>query len=56
VFGKRNEGFAIPLAGTPLAIHTGEISAAKGMQGLRAAVYAVAISPPNDVTPHLRST
>jgi hypothetical protein len=35
VFGKRNEGFAIRLAGTPLAIHTGEIAAAKGLQGLK---------------------
>jgi hypothetical protein len=35
VFGKRDVGFVIRLAGTQLAIHTGEISAAKGIQGLQ---------------------
>jgi len=35
VFGKRDVGFAIRLAGTQLAIHTGEISATKGLQGLQ---------------------
>lgn len=35
VFGKRDVGFVIRLAGTQLAIHTGEISAAKGLQGLQ---------------------
>lgn len=35
VFGKRDVGFVLRLAGTQMAIHTGEISAAKGMQGLQ---------------------
>jgi len=35
VFGKRNVGFVLRLAGMQMAIHTGEISAAKGMQGLQ---------------------
>jgi len=35
VFGRRDVGFVIRLAGTQLAIHTGEISAAKGLQGLQ---------------------
>jgi len=35
VFGKRDAGFVIRLAGTQLAIHTGEISATKGLQGLQ---------------------
>jgi hypothetical protein len=35
VFGKRDVGFVLRLAGMQLAIHTGEISAAKGMQGLQ---------------------
>jgi hypothetical protein len=34
MFGKREAGFVIRLAATQLAIHTGEISAAKGLQGL----------------------
>jgi hypothetical protein len=35
VFGKRDVGFVIRLSATQLAIHTGEISAAKGLQGLQ---------------------
>jgi hypothetical protein len=35
VFGQRTVGFVIRLAGLQLAIHTGEISAAKGLQGLK---------------------
>jgi hypothetical protein len=35
VFGKRNVGFVLRLSATQMAIHTGEISAAKGMQGLQ---------------------
>lgn len=35
VFGKRDVGFVLPLAGMQMAIHTGEISAAKGLQGLQ---------------------
>jgi hypothetical protein len=35
VFGKRDVGFVLRLAGIQMAIHTGEISAAKGMQGLQ---------------------
>jgi hypothetical protein len=35
VFGKRDVGFVLRLAGMQLAIHTGEISAAKGLQGLQ---------------------
>ena len=35
VFGKRNVGFVLRLAAIQMAIHTGEISAAKGMQGLQ---------------------
>jgi hypothetical protein len=35
VFGKRDVGFVLRLAGMQMAIHTGEISAAKGMQGLQ---------------------
>jgi uncharacterized damage-inducible protein DinB len=35
VFGKRDVGFVIRLAGTQVALHTGEISAAKGLQGLQ---------------------
>jgi hypothetical protein len=35
VFGKRDVGFVFRLAGTQVAIHTGEISAAKGLQGLK---------------------
>ena len=35
VFGKRNVGFVLRLAAMQMAIHTGEISAAKGMQGLQ---------------------
>jgi hypothetical protein len=35
VLGRRDVGFVIRLAGTQLAIHTGEISAAKGLQGLQ---------------------
>ena len=35
VFGKRDVGFVLRLAGMQVAIHTGEISAAKGMQGLQ---------------------
>jgi hypothetical protein len=35
VFGKRDVGFVIRLSAMQLAIHTGEISAAKGLQGLR---------------------
>jgi len=34
-FGRRDAGFVFRLAGTQLAIHTGEISAAKGLQGLQ---------------------
>jgi hypothetical protein len=35
VFGKRDAGFVLRLAAMQMAIHTGEISAAKGMQGLQ---------------------
>ena len=35
VFGRRDVGFVLRLAGMQMAIHTGEISAAKGMQGLQ---------------------
>ena len=35
VFGERDVGFVFRLAGTQVAIHTGEISAAKGLQGLQ---------------------
>jgi len=35
VFGKGDAGMVIRLAATQLAIHTGEISAAKGLQGLK---------------------
>ena len=35
VFGKRDVGFVLRLAGIQMAIHTGEISAAKGLQGLQ---------------------
>jgi len=35
VFGKRNVGFVLRLAAIQMAIHTGEISAAKGLQGLQ---------------------
>ena len=35
VFGKRDVGFVLRLAGMQMAIHTGEISAAKGLQGLQ---------------------
>jgi hypothetical protein len=35
VFGQRTVGFVIRLAGMQMAIHTGEISAAKGLQGLQ---------------------
>src|SRR6266542_2736979 len=35
VFGKRDVGFVLRLAAMQMAIHTGEISAAKGMQGLQ---------------------
>ncbi len=35
IFGKRDVGFVLRLAGMQLAIHTGEISAAKGIQGLQ---------------------
>lgn len=35
MFGKRDTGFVIRLAGTQVAIHTGEIAAAKGLQGLQ---------------------
>jgi hypothetical protein len=35
IFGKRDVGFVLRLAGMQMAIHTGEISAAKGMQGLQ---------------------
>jgi hypothetical protein len=35
VFGDRDVGFVVRLAGTQLAIHTGEISAAKGLQVLK---------------------
>lgn len=35
VFGKRDVGFVIRLAAAQLSIHTGEISATKGLQGLR---------------------
>jgi DinB superfamily len=34
-FGRRDAGFVYRLAGTQLALHTGEISAAKGLQGLQ---------------------
>lgn len=34
-FGRRDVSFVLRLAGTQLAIHTGEISAAKGLQGLQ---------------------
>ena len=35
VFGRRDVGFVLRLAGMQVAIHTGEISAAKGIQGLQ---------------------
>ena len=35
VFGKRDVGFVLRLAAMQMAIHTGEISAAKGLQGLQ---------------------
>ncbi len=35
VFGRRDVGFVLRLAGMQMAIHTGEISAAKGLQGLQ---------------------
>ena len=35
VFGKRDVGFVLRLAGMQMAIHTGEISAANGLQGLQ---------------------
>ena len=35
VFGKRDVGFVLRLAGMQMAIHTGKISAAKGLQGLQ---------------------
>jgi uncharacterized damage-inducible protein DinB len=35
MFGKRDAGFVLRLAAMQMAIHTGEISAAKGMQGLQ---------------------
>jgi uncharacterized damage-inducible protein DinB len=35
VFGKRDVSFVLRLAAMQMAIHTGEISAAKGMQGLK---------------------
>jgi hypothetical protein len=35
VFGRRDAGFVIRLSAMQLAIHTGEISAAKGLQGLQ---------------------
>jgi hypothetical protein len=35
VFGRRDVGFVLRLAAMQMAIHTGEISAAKGMQGLQ---------------------
>ena len=35
VFGKRDVGFVLRLSAMQMAIHTGEISAAKGMQGLQ---------------------
>ena len=35
VFGKRNVAFVLRLAAMQMAIHTGEISAAKGLQGLQ---------------------
>lgn len=34
-FGKRDVSFVLRLSGTQLALHTGEISAAKGLQGLQ---------------------
>jgi hypothetical protein len=35
MFGKRDASFVLRLASMQLAIHTGEISAAKGLQGLK---------------------
>jgi hypothetical protein len=35
IFGRRNAGFVIRLAAMQLAVHTGEISATKGLQGLQ---------------------
>jgi len=35
VFGKRDVGFVLRWAAMQMAIHTGEISAAKGLQGLQ---------------------
>jgi hypothetical protein len=35
VFGKRDVGFVLRLSAMQMAIHTGEISAAKGLQGLQ---------------------
>ena len=35
MFGKRDVGFVLRLAALQMAIHTGEISAAKGLQGLQ---------------------
>ena len=35
IFGKTDVGGVIRLSATQLAIHTGEISAAKGLQGLK---------------------
>jgi DinB superfamily len=35
VFGRRDVAFVLRLSGTQLALHTGEISAAKGLQGLQ---------------------
>jgi hypothetical protein len=35
MFGKRDVGFVVRLSAMQLAIHTGEISAAKGLQGLQ---------------------
>jgi hypothetical protein len=34
-FGRRDVSFVLRLSGTQLALHTGEISAAKGLQGLQ---------------------
>ena len=34
-FGRRDVSFVLRLSGTQMAIHTGEISAAKGLQGLQ---------------------
>jgi hypothetical protein len=35
MFGRRDVAFVLRLAGTQVALHTGEISAAKGLQGLQ---------------------